>query len=54
MLLTNQKTINYENLHKNLKGTTPPCFSSAKVLYVLRYFLNKIHFNINFTKKHIK
>ena len=32
MLLTNQKNINYENLYKNQKGTTPSDFSAAKVV----------------------
>jgi hypothetical protein len=35
MLLTNQKTINYENLYKNFLGTTPVVFDVAKVRLVI-------------------
>jgi hypothetical protein len=31
MLLTNQKTINYENLYETKKETTPSSFASAKI-----------------------
>jgi hypothetical protein len=37
MLLTNQKTINYENLYETKKETTPPQFASAKVLHKSRF-----------------
>ena len=37
MLLTNQKTINYENLHQFRKETTPSSFASAKVVYKHTY-----------------
>lgn len=37
MLLTNQKTINYENLHKNNEETTPLVFDTANVEYYLTY-----------------
>ncbi len=32
MLLTNQKTINYEIYINNRKETTPSCFASAKLI----------------------
>jgi hypothetical protein len=37
MLLTNQKTINYENLYKNFRETTLLIFASAKVSVFLNY-----------------
>ena len=43
MLLTNQKTINYENLF-HLEGTTLPN-ASAKVLCNLNYFYKNFDFN---------
>lgn len=36
MLLTNQKTINYENLLAK-QGKLPPCFASANVEMFLNY-----------------
>ncbi len=32
MLLTNQKTINYENLSKKVKETTPLFFDDANII----------------------
>jgi hypothetical protein len=37
MLLTNLKTINYENLYKNSKETTPFIFVSTKIVLFLSY-----------------
>ena len=37
MLLTNQKTINYENLYETKKETTPSQFASAKLLHKSRF-----------------
>ena len=48
MLLTNQKTINYENLYETRKETTPPLFAGAKVLHKSSYFKQKIIFNTTF------
>lgn len=47
MLLTNQKTINYENLY-NPKGTTP-LFCDAKIKLILKDSKLKFNFNNNFT-----
>jgi hypothetical protein len=49
MLLTNQKTINYENLYETRKETTPPLFTDAKIQHISRFFKKKIKFNITFT-----
>lgn len=38
MLLTNQKTINYENLSKNLRKPLPYFFDGAKIPYVIALF----------------
>lgn len=38
MLLTNQKTINYENLYETKKETTPSLFTGAKLLHKSNYF----------------
>ena len=35
MLLTNQKTINYKNLSKNSKETTPRFFDGTKILQTI-------------------
>ena len=40
MLLTNQKTINYENLLQK-QGKLPPCFASANVEMFFILFLAK-------------
>jgi hypothetical protein len=46
MLLTNLKTINYENLYKKLKETTPFLFVSTKIVLFLSYSQQKKNFNI--------
>lgn len=50
MLLTNQKTINYENLLTINKGNYSLIFASANVLLFLNYSQQKINFNIFNTK----
>jgi len=50
MLLTNQKTINYENLYKTNKETTPFRFVSANIIRFLNNSQQKINFNIYLTK----
>jgi hypothetical protein len=40
MLLTNQKTINYENLYKT-QGNHPSCFVSTNVQVFFEFYLIK-------------
>jgi len=49
MLLTNQKTINYENLYETRKETTPHLFTVAKILHKSIFFQQKLKFNTTFT-----
>jgi hypothetical protein len=46
MLLTNQKTINYENLYEIQKGTTPFFFTLQMYNTCLNYIQQKFNFNI--------
>lgn len=48
MLLTNQKTINYEIYIKNAKETTPSVFSDTNLNYVYCIILVKFYFNKSF------
>jgi len=48
MLLTNQKTINYENL--TIQSKLPLCFVSTNVDSFLNYSQQKINFNIFLSK----
>jgi hypothetical protein len=41
MLLTNQKTINYENLYEIQKGTTPFFFTSANIQQFFELYSTK-------------
>jgi hypothetical protein len=50
MLLTNQKTINYE-IYINSKGNHPFCFASAKIDRKFKKEIEKGEFNITFAKK---
>ncbi len=45
MLLTNQKTINYEKLPQKNESTTTSFFASANVLTLLNFILLKFNFN---------
>jgi len=47
MLLTNQKTINYENLYK-IKGNHSFYFVEQRYLHSLHYYKLNINFNTNF------
>jgi hypothetical protein len=49
VLLTNQKTINYEIYIKNAKETTPSVFSDTNLNYVYYIILVKFYFNKSFT-----
>ncbi len=48
MLLTNQKTINYENLYK-IAGNHSYFFASAKVFIYLNNTQTNFNFNVFFT-----
>jgi hypothetical protein len=51
MLLTNQKTINYENLYEIQKGTTPFFFTLQIYNNCLNYIQQKTNFNIFLSMK---
>ncbi len=45
MLLTNQKTINYENLSQKADYITTSVFASANVFTILKIYLLNFNFN---------
>ena len=46
MLLTNQKTINYE-IYIKTSGNHSFCFVGTKIIQILIYFYQNINFNTN-------